>query len=568
MRGSESRLEYALAGLMSLLVIGTLYFVYALFEPLAPEGKLRLWATFTLIVSLIMATVPIVFFWMRPDDVAIDRFWSPLGKVVAILFDLAVASSVWLLLPYASEPLRLLMVVFYSAAISGQVISTAESTGTILFGVVSIFGSAALFFFLDETIYAVPLGLFLLGFGALMIVVALILKKAIRTAIALRIRAEQISDDLQGALAAARDERAARTRFIAAISHDMRQPLHAASLFAQSAAAGGAERDEALDGLRRALAEANGLVDNMAQHLRIESGAINPQSEAVPIAPLLAALREELAPIAARAAIDLRWLSRSDAVAFADPALTVRILRNLVHNAVIHAQCGRIRVLARQRAMTEICVIDDGIGLDLTQTESYLAAYSQGPASLGHGPGSGLGLSIARELARLMAGDLALQPGCGGYGLRVRLTLPAAAAVEAHRPAASALPSQSFAGRRLLVVDDHADALAAAAQWCRFKGASEVRVADGAAAVREQLCRGYRPDLIISDWHLGGSTDSAALVSELRDTLPGVAIIVMTGDARRSTQEAIAALGLPMLLKPLDDAKLGQALARLASDPA
>jgi CheY-like chemotaxis protein len=82
------------------------------------------------------------------------------------------------------------------------------------------------------------------------------------------------------------------------------------------------------------------------------------------------------------------------------------------------------------------------------------------------------------------------------------------------------------------------------------------------------LCRGYRPDLVISDWHLGGSTDSAALVSELRNTLPGLAIIVMTGDARAATQDAIATLGVPMMLKPLDDAKLAQALAALAGSPA
>lgn len=548
---------------MSLLVIGTLYFVYVLFEPLAPQGHLRIWASYTLIVSLIMAAVPIIFFVLRPDDVAIARFWSPLGKLVAILFDLAVASSVWLLLPYASEPLRLLMVVFYSAAISGQVISTAESTGTILFGVVSIFGSAALFFFQNATIYAVPLGLFLLGFGGMMIVVALILKKAIRTAIELRIRAEQISTDLESALAAARDERAARTRFVAAISHDLRQPLQAASLFAQSAAHGHDERPEALDGLHRALAEANGLVENMAQHLRLESGAITPQSTSVAIAPLLASLKEELAPFAERAAINLRCLARSDAIAFADPALTLRILRNLVHNAIVHAQCGRIRVLARQRDVTEICVIDDGVGLDLTQAETYLAPYSQGPASMGHGPGSGLGLSIARELAQLMAGDIALTQGVSGYGLQVRLTLPSAPAVIARLPALPEPLVNSLAGRRLLVIEDHADALAAAAQWCRLKGASEVHIAESEAAVRAQLCRGYRPDLILTDWHIGGPTESAALIAELRHTLPDVAIVVMTGDARRATQEAIAAQGLAMILKPLDDAKLTQALATL-----
>jgi signal transduction histidine kinase len=456
--------------------------------------------------------------------------------------------------------------VFYSAAISGQVISTAESTCTILFGVVSIFGSAALFFFMAETIYAVPLGLFLLGFGALMVVVAWILKQAIRTAIALRIRAEQISSDLEGALVAAREERAARTRFVAAISHDLRQPLQAASLFAQTAAHDGLHRAEALDGLRRALGEATGLVDNMAQHLRIESGAITPRTESLPIAPLLAALQEELAPVADRAHVDLRCLARSDAVASADPALSARILRNLVHNAIIHARCTRIRVLARQREATEICVIDDGIGLDLNQAEAYLAPYSQGPSSRGHGPGTGLGLSIARDLAQLMAGQIALLPGAG-CGLRVRLTLPAAPCANAPQVRAARPLGGTLAGRRILVIDDHAVALAAVEQWCRLKGAAEVHIAQSEAEARALLHQGVRPDLVLSDWHLCGATDSTALIAELRQTVPDLVVIVMTGDTQPSTQESIAALGLPMVFKPFDDAKLAEALEDLASEP-
>jgi signal transduction histidine kinase len=459
------------------------------------------------------------------------------------------------------------MVIFYFAAISGQVVSTAESTGTILFGVVTIIGSAALFFFLNETLYAVPLGLFLLGFGGLMIMVALVLKRAIREAIALRIQAEQISADLEKALAAARAEREARTRFIAAVSHDLRQPLQAASLFAHSAAreADGAAQAAAIAGAQRGLAEANSLLENMAQHLRVESGAVTARSERLPLAPLIAALEEELRPLAQRAHIDLRCCVAADAAAFADPDLVSRIVRNLVHNAIAHAQCGRIRILARVRGQAQICVIDDGVGIDLAQADTYLAPYSQGPAAQRPSAGSGLGLAIAAELAQLMAGDIALLPSPAGSGLHVRLTLPSASAVAAHMPEEPVLAGNLLAGRRMLVVDDHGDALVAVAGWCRLEGAAEVQTAASETAARERLCQGYRPDLILTDWHIGGPSSSTALIQELRATLPGIQIIVMTGDARQVTQDEITALALPVMLKPVDEAKLAAALAELAA---
>lgn len=182
-RATESRIEFGLAGLLALLVGGTLAYVHSLFAPLVPTRELWAWTGSTAFVTALMILVPLLFYRRQPDAAEIARFWSPLGKVVAVLFDLAVAASVWVLLPYASEPLQLLMVIFYSAAISGQVIATAESIGTIIFGVIAVFGSAALFFLDSETLYATSLAIFLLAFGALMVGTALVLKQAIRSAV-------------------------------------------------------------------------------------------------------------------------------------------------------------------------------------------------------------------------------------------------------------------------------------------------------------------------------------------------------------------------------------------------
>jgi hypothetical protein len=134
------------SGVITILIAGTLTDVHNLFVDIVPLARLWMWTDMVIAANGVLVLVPLVVLMRKPSDHEIMALWSPLGKLAAILFDTAVAASVWLLLPYASEPLRLLMVVFYAACVSGQVISNAESLGTILFGVVSIFGSAALFF--------------------------------------------------------------------------------------------------------------------------------------------------------------------------------------------------------------------------------------------------------------------------------------------------------------------------------------------------------------------------------------------------------------------------------------
>lgn len=559
-RAAESRMEFALAGLLSLLVAGTLAYVHWLFEPLVPPVPLWSWTAFMGGVTAIMLIVPMLVQVRQPSAERIERFWSPLGKVVAVLFDLAVASSVWVLLPYASEPLQLLMVIFYSAAISGQVIATAESIGTVVFGVIAVFGSAALFFFRSETAYSTSLAVFLLAFGAMMIGTALVLKQAIRTAITLRLRAESMSADLADALAATHAERDARARFIAAASHDLRQPLQAASLYFRQVlrVTDAQRRAQAADGVNRGLAEAMVMLESMAEHLRLESGTLRAQVEPVALAAVFAGLAQELAPTARQADIALRLVPTRRWVQ-ADPALLTRILRNLVSNAILHSRGRRVRVLARAAGQgVAIHVIDDGVGLGVSSPEALFLPYSQGPDSRRLGRGSGLGLAIARELAQLMDGALVADPRWR-RGSAFTLTLPGAAPVDPARAAAVAVQA-NLAGQRLLVVDDHPDARDALAQLLHLHGA-DVRAVETVADVGALLGQGWVPAALVTDWHLGAHETGADVIALLRQTNPAVRAAVMTGDAAPATAAQISALGCALLLKPVDEADLLEVLS-------
>lgn len=562
-RAAESELEFILSGLLTLLVGGTLYYVYSLFEALAPPWRLNLWAAGTGFVTVLMLATPLAYFAFRPGAEAIERYWSPFGKLVAVLFDLSVASSVWLLLPYASEPLRLLMVLFYSAAISGQVISTAESIWTNLFAVVSIFGSAALFFLQSETAYAVSLAVFLMAFGALLLVVALILKQAIRSAIESRMEAERVSRELAVALADAQAARDARTRFIATASHDLRQPLQAAMLFFEQVARQGEtpHRDRAIAGVRNGFAEANAMLERMMEHLRIESGAVSVQREAVALGPLFAALAAELQPGAQRAGMDLRALG-SRLHADADRTLLTRILRNLLQNAITHSQGRRLRLWARGAAdgRLAIFVADDGTGLSPEFAAAAFDAYSQGRQAAQRGSGMGLGLSIARELARAMGGELELVPG-RARGAAFRLTLPSSTATGLELDTPAAPGSDSLNGLAVLVIEDDRAGAQALAGLLAQHGA-QARIAHDRAALQSVLAGEWTPDAVITDWHIGPDLTGDQAAALVRERWPMARIAVMTGDGTPQTVKAIDTTGLPCLWKPVDPAELLRIVGR------
>ncbi|MCR5871212.1 MULTISPECIES: sensor histidine kinase KdpD [unclassified Sphingomonas] len=410
-RATESRIEFFLAGAFSLLVGGTLAYVHLLFAPIAPPGPLWGWTIFTALVVASMIGLPLSVYLLKPDDATVVRVFAPLGKVVAVLFDLAVASSVWALLPYASEALQLLMVVFYAATISGQVISTAEAIENIVFGVVSIFGSAAVFFLINPGPYSVPLALFLVAFGALMIGVAVVLKVAIRSTIEARLRAERVSDELAAALTEVTEARTSKTRFIAAATHDLRQPLQAAALFFNRVAVGkGRDRQDAVAKARLAFDEAAHLLDRLLDHLRLDSGIIQPTIERLDLAELLKRICTETAPVCGASDFDLRCIpGRRHATG--DPHLVLRALRNLIHNAVRHSRGTRVLIGTRRVGkFVRVYVLDNGRGISSDQAGRMFiefAGYGDGPAT---GRGVGLGLPSSRRMAQLIGGTVAHDP--------------------------------------------------------------------------------------------------------------------------------------------------------------
>lgn len=561
-RAAESRIEFTVAGLMTFLIAGTFIYVHLLFKPVVPPKNLMLWTWFMGFVIALLIALPLTVLIRRPDDLELATVWARAGNVVTALFDLAVASAVWLFFPYASEQLQLLMVVFFCATISAQVITTAEAIGNITFAVIAVLGSTALFFLQSDSSYAISLALFLTAYGLLMIGVALTLKYAVRSAIKSRLKAEEASAELVIALEQAQKARDDRTKFIAAASHDLRQPLQAAMLFFQQLSMNPKEhlRKRAETGVQQAFQEANALLDRMLEHLRLESGTMPTAICAVDLAPLVATLAAEHEVIARNAGISLRAFGGGYRVR-TDPHLLSRILRNLLHNACTHSNGERLLILSRRMGnRVRLYVIDDGMGFG-EGAEQCFQPYVQGAVARGKAQGMGLGLAVSREMARLVGGSLGLDPRWTS-GAAVYVDLPLLAETRSTPLARSPQSAgrDALATMRIIVVDDDEGARVALAD---LLGLIAIEVHAVATLAELDSLTGIKPDLIISDWHLadGYRGDAAAALAQRK--WPGIVAIYITGDGSPETLHKMSSSQIPVLWKPTDIDALGDIAGKL-----
>jgi signal transduction histidine kinase len=358
----------------------------------------------------------------------------------------------------------------------------------------------------------------------------------------------------------------AKSRFLAAASHDLRQPLHALGLFvgALDDRVREPEARELVAKIQDSTCALEEMFDSLLDVSRLDAGVMDVSVTDVSLLPLLQRLEAEFQPQARRKGLRLRVVS-SHLVVRSDPVLLSRILQNLISNAVRYTDRGRIVVGCRRRgAGVRLEVVDTGRGIAPERRREIFEEFhrlEQDPARAGEG--LGLGLSIVERLARLLDHriDVDSTPGRGSV---FAITVPRASR-EAHASEreAPSLPIQ-LGGVSVLIVDDDATVLDATRQqlerWgCRVRAArSAVEACDpaGLSAVT--------PDVIVADYQLAGGATGIEAISAIRIMLGrSVPALLVTGSTSPEVLGAARAGGFPLLRKPLAPAKLRAALTQL-----
>jgi two-component system, sensor histidine kinase len=385
----------------------------------------------------------------------------------------------------------------------------------------------------------------------------------------------------ESARAAAESANRAKSQFLAAASHDLRQPLHALGLFAAALTTRTREAE-----LRPLVASINASVDaleglfgQLLDLSRLDAGATRPERGIVPIAPLLARIAADFAAQADARGIELTVV-RSRLAVDSDPLLLERILRNFLANAIRYTDKGRIVVGARRR--------EDAVRIDVVDTGPGIAAGDRGrifdefvqlagtPRNHAGGRGMGLGLAIVRRLATLLDHPLEVA-STPGRGARFSVTCPRALA--SPRPAARlrspsnavatamTAPEVPFAGRQIVVIDDDAAIVAAMRALFEAWGAMVAGGEDVGAACSALVasCPGESPraDLIVADLRLADGVSGIDAVARVRGWIgTAVPALIVSGDTAPAARDEAAAAGITLLAKPLVADELMAAAAR------
>jgi PAS domain S-box-containing protein len=377
-------------------------------------------------------------------------------------------------------------------------------------------------------------------------------------------RTRELSDALDAQRTAKLQAEAAnigKTRFVAAASHDLLQPLNAARLFASALESRAAahpdlvELANRIDGSMRAAEE---LLKDLLDIAQLDIGVMRPDITTFPIADLLDDLLRQYAPLAQSRRLRLQVVSCREAVR-SDRVLLRRILQNYLSNALRYCERGGILIGCRRRAAElEICVYDTGPGIAPHQREHLYIEFSRLQQGSPWGEkGLGLGLSICDRLARLLGHELTLksQPGHGSvFGVRVSRVAQARRAARIGPPATPPDPG-GLRELRVLVVDNDLSILDAMQALLEQWGVRVYKARGSREAL--QLIGTEVIDAVLADYHLGDDSNGLELIQRIAEIRgQGLASALITADHGAELTRAARRAGTPLLHKPLRPAAL------------
>ena len=393
---------------------------------------------------------------------------------------------------------------------------------------------------------------------------------AARDAIALRFENQELVRalrDEKAREASAREaaERASRekSRFLAAASHDVRQPLHALGLFIDALRARPLEADAAriVSSMDQAHASLASLHEGLLDVSRLDAGAIAPRLHDVRARDVVERAVLEASARAAEKGLVLR-AAVADVALRTDAELLLRILRNLLANAISYTRAGRVMVaVRRRRGAALVQVWDTGIGIPESELGRIFDELHQiGNRARDREQGLGLGLAIVRRLGTLLGTEVRVRSTLGRgsvFELLVALAPSPVASDDAERAEPSrAMPEPTVAaGSLALVVDDDALAREAVASTLSRWG-YEVVAASSAGEALEYARELARVDLLVTDLWLP-DRPGLELAKEL--ARPDLACVVTTGSTDPETDRAVRTSGLSLLHKPVRAAQLWDA---------
>lgn len=353
--------------------------------------------------------------------------------------------------------------------------------------------------------------------------------------------------------------------FMAATSHDLRQPLHAQSLLLDVLAGrvNDGELADLVGMIKQSNAALNSLFDALLEVSQLDAGTIKVQRSHQSLRELCHLIVGEFHEVASRKGLTIEVVGQ-DRVVLSDPVLLARVLRNLVSNAIKFTESGGVTLrIHEDAAPIRLSVIDTGVGVAESDHELIFNEFAQlGNQARDRSQGIGLGLALVRRMCALLEHPLTIDSS-PGQGSRFTLTLLAGEAIAVvdreSDPQVHELPMLD------VMIIDNEQPILDAMQTLFADWSCPVRTYTSASAALMSLERdGYRPDLILSDYRLDESLTGLDAIRLLRNALGTTTpAIVISGDTDPGLLARFEGQTVTLLHKPLKAARLKQVIAAL-----
>ena len=365
----------------------------------------------------------------------------------------------------------------------------------------------------------------------------------------------------------------AKSQFLAAASHDLRQPTHALGMFVARLGQlpHDAQTQHLVTNLDASVRAMQDLLDGLLDISKLDAGAVQVNLHAAPLNPIFEQMRLAMVDAASEKGLRLR-VRPTTAWVRSDPVLLQRILLNLVANAVRYTQQGSVLLACRASGQdagsgvrARIEVWDSGIGIAPEhQTQVFKEFYQVGNAERDRTRGLGLGLNIVERTAHLLGHPFTLRSHLG-QGTRFTLEVPLARADAAPPDAAPAAPVTRLNGLAVMVIEDDALAAEGLVGLLRSWGCI-VTASDGQQQALAQMAQTGVPDVIVSDYRLRGDENGISAVNALCQAAgQSISACLMSGDTDQALITQARQAGLTLLHKPVRPAKLRSLLRSLTT---
>jgi len=369
---------------------------------------------------------------------------------------------------------------------------------------------------------------------------------------------ERLNSELTRAKAEADDANISKTRFLAAASHDILQPLNAARLYVTSLVECQHEGDDrALVGNVDASLEAvEEILAALLDISRLDTGAMKPEIESLRIDTLFRQLEVDFAPLARAKGLELSFVASSLTVR-SDRRLLRRLLGNLVSNAIKYTPRGRILIGCRRHgARATIDIYDTGIGIPKSKRQTIFAEFKRLDEGAKVARGLGLGLSIVERIGRVLDHKIELSSEVG-RGSHFSVRVPIAPALAAERaPRAPARGAAKLSGLHVLCVDNEPKVLDGMEALLTGWGCQVSKAADLDGALKALDAANGPPLGVLVDYHLDRGNGLAAIAALRARYGPDLQAILITADRGAQVRDEARALNVAVMHKPLKPAAL------------